>query len=45
MTDANPAVAQRLSPPTARLAPDPVPPDVAYQLIHDELLLDGSRPG
>jgi glutamate decarboxylase len=42
MTDANPAVAQRLSPPTSRLAADPVPPDVAYQLIHDELLLDGS---
>ena len=42
MTDANPAVADRISPPTGRLAPGPVPPDVAYQLIHDELLLDGS---
>jgi glutamate decarboxylase len=42
VTEANPAVAARLSPPKNRLASDAVPPDVAYQLIHDELLLDGS---
>src|SRR6185312_15282060 len=29
-------------PPTTRLADDPVPADVAYQLVHDELMLDGS---
>ena len=28
--------------PEIALADDPVPPDVAYQLIKDELLLDGS---
>ena len=42
LTEANPALGERLSPPKHRLAPDPVPPEVAYQLIHDELLLDGS---
>jgi glutamate decarboxylase len=42
LTDANPALGERLSPPKNRLADDPVPADVAYQLIHDELLLDGS---
>ncbi|MCW2525768.1 MAG: glutamate decarboxylase [Pseudonocardiales bacterium] len=42
LTEANPALGQRLSPPTATLADDPVDPDIAYQLIHDELLLDGS---
>jgi glutamate decarboxylase len=42
MTEANPALGQRLTLPKATLAPDPVPADVAYQLIHDELLLDGS---
>ena len=42
MTEANPAYGQRLSPPKERLAQEPVPADVAYQLIHDELLLDGS---
>src|ERR1700712_3236681 len=42
VTEANPALGQRLTPPRNRLADDPVPPDVAYQLIHDELLLDGS---
>ena len=41
-TEANPAVAERLSLPTHRLAEDPVAPEVAYQLVHDELLLDGS---
>jgi glutamate decarboxylase len=42
MTEANPALGERLTLPKARLAPNPVPADVAYQLIHDELLLDGS---
>ena len=42
MTEANPALRQRVTPPKHRLAQDPVPADVAYQLIHDELLLDGS---
>jgi glutamate decarboxylase len=42
VTDANPALGQRLSLPTSRLAAEPVPADVAYELIHDELLLDGS---
>ncbi len=38
----NPAVEREIAPPLDALAADPVPPDVAYQLIHDELLLDGS---
>ncbi len=42
LTDANPALGQRLEPPRSRLTEDPVPADVAYQLIHDNLLLDGS---
>lgn len=42
LTEANPALGFRLTPPKHRLADDPIPPDVAYQLIHDELLLDGS---
>ena len=42
MTEANPGLGTRLSPPKTQLAADPVPPDVAYQLIRDELLLDGS---
>jgi glutamate decarboxylase len=40
-TVANPALAQKLAPPLRALADDPVPADVAYQLVHDELLLDG----
>ncbi|MEP7089192.1 MAG: glutamate decarboxylase [Nocardioidaceae bacterium] len=42
LTEANPAVGERLELPRNTLAAGPVPPDVAYQLIHDELLLDGS---
>jgi glutamate decarboxylase len=42
ITEANPALGARLSTPRHRLADDPVPADVAYQLIHDELLMDGS---
>jgi glutamate decarboxylase len=40
--EADPAFGQRLVPPHDRLSDDPVPADSAYQLIHDELLLDGS---
>jgi glutamate decarboxylase len=40
--EANPAFGQRVRPPRDRLADDPVPPEAAYQLIHDELLLDGN---
>ncbi len=39
---ANPALCAEVTPPHAHLDENPVPPDVAYQLIHDELLLDGS---
>jgi glutamate decarboxylase len=42
MGEANPAYGQPVQPPRDRLADDPVTPDVAYQAIHDELLLDGS---
>jgi glutamate decarboxylase len=42
LTEANPALGQRLTPPKHRLAQAPVPADVAYQLISNELLLDGS---
>jgi glutamate decarboxylase len=40
--EANPAFGSRVTPPRQRLADDPVPSEVAYQVIHDELLLDGS---
>jgi glutamate decarboxylase len=39
---ANPAICAEIRPPHERLATDPVPGDVAYRIIHDELLLDGS---
>jgi glutamate decarboxylase len=39
---ADPSVANDVEPPRDRLADGPVPPDVAYQLVHDELLLDGN---
>ncbi|MFZ0159259.1 MAG: glutamate decarboxylase [Kineosporiaceae bacterium] len=39
---ANPAFEMQVSPPHHRLATGSVPADVAYQLVHDELLLDGS---
>jgi glutamate decarboxylase len=42
VTEANPSIGQALIPPKNRFAENPVPADVAYQLIHDELLLDGS---
>jgi glutamate decarboxylase len=40
--EANPAIGNDVLPPRDRLAEGPVPPDVAYQLVHDELLLDGN---
>jgi len=39
---ANPIVASDVEPPRDHLGDLPVPPDVAYQLVHDELLLDGN---
>ena len=39
---ANPALEREISPPLHALAADPVPADVAYQLVHDELILDGN---
>jgi glutamate decarboxylase len=39
---ANPAISAVIRPPHNQLATDPVPADVAYQIVHDELLLDGS---
>ena len=39
---ANPAISEVIRPPHDRLATDPVPGEVAYRIIHDELLLDGS---
>ncbi len=42
ITEANPALGERLEPPKSKLAQQSVPADVAYQLIQDELLLDGS---
>ncbi|MEV0191373.1 glutamate decarboxylase [Kitasatospora purpeofusca] len=41
-TAADPLGGMALSPPLHRLSDDPVPADTAYQLIHDELLLDGN---
>ncbi|MER5352838.1 glutamate decarboxylase [Kitasatospora sp. NPDC002551] len=41
-TAADPLGAMELSPPLHRLADGPVPADTTYQLIHDELLLDGN---
>jgi len=42
LTEANPALGEDVVPPRHRLANGPVPADVAYQLVHDELLLDGN---
>ncbi|MFC4083008.1 glutamate decarboxylase [Amycolatopsis samaneae] len=39
---ANPAEAARLIPPRDRLGDDPLSPDTAYQVVHDELMLDGN---
>jgi glutamate decarboxylase len=40
-TVANPAVAQQVAPPLRAMGEDPVPADTAWQLVHDELMLDG----
>jgi len=40
-TVANPAVAQQVAAPLHALAEDPVPAETAWQLVHDELMLDG----
>jgi len=42
VVEANPVVADDVVPPHDRLSDHPVPPEAAYQLVHDELLLDGS---
>ncbi len=39
---ADPLGPMELAPPVHRLADGPVPADTAYQLIHDELMLDGN---
>jgi glutamate decarboxylase len=39
---ANPSVTPDVEAPRDRLGASPVPPEVAYQLVHDELLLDGN---
>jgi glutamate decarboxylase len=39
---ANPAISAVVRPPHNKLEPGPVPAEVAYQIVHDELLLDGS---
>jgi len=39
---ANPVAGEGLVVPTERLAAQPLPPEIAYQLVHDELLLDGN---
>ncbi|GAB2475747.1 PLP-dependent aminotransferase family protein [Jatrophihabitans fulvus] len=39
---ADPSLGREVRAPHTRLARESVPPHVAYQLIHDELLLDGS---
>ena len=42
LTLANPAVSAEVELPEVRISDEPVPPAVAYQLIKEELLLDGS---
>ncbi|WP_433221190.1 glutamate decarboxylase [Dactylosporangium sp. CS-047395] len=41
-TVANPALADEVAAPREALAEDPVPADTAWQLVHDELMLDGN---
>jgi glutamate decarboxylase len=41
-TEANPALGADLAPPTRALPDGPIPAETAYQLIHDELMLDGN---
>ncbi|MFG2607549.1 glutamate decarboxylase [Streptomyces sp. NPDC048514] len=40
--EANPVGGMAEAPPTHRLADAPLPPSTAYQLVHDELMLDGN---
>jgi glutamate decarboxylase len=42
LTEANPVLGEDLAAPSHRLSPNPIPPETAYQLIHDELMLDGN---
>jgi glutamate decarboxylase len=42
MTAANPDVGREIAPPVDALTDEPVPADAAYQLVHDELMLDGN---
>ncbi|MFE3167393.1 glutamate decarboxylase [Streptomyces sp. NPDC059224] len=40
--EANPVAGMDEAPPTHRLPHGPLPPSTAYQLVHDELMLDGN---
>ncbi|MCW7945547.1 glutamate decarboxylase [Streptomyces hygroscopicus] len=40
--EANPIVEMTEAPPKHRLPRHPLPPSIAYQLVHDELMLDGN---
>ncbi|MFF3689893.1 glutamate decarboxylase [Streptomyces sp. NPDC002187] len=40
--EANPVSGMTSAPPTHRLPDGPLPPSTAYQLVHDELMLDGN---
>ena len=40
--EANPVGGMTEAPPTHRLPDTPLPPTTAYQLVHDELMLDGN---
>ncbi|MER5603041.1 glutamate decarboxylase [Streptomyces sp. NPDC002265] len=40
--EANPVGGMTEAPPTHRLPDAPLPPNTAYQLVHDELMLDGN---
>ncbi|MFD9074330.1 MULTISPECIES: glutamate decarboxylase [Streptomyces] len=40
--EANPVGGMAQAPPKHRLPQDPMPPTTAYQLVHDELMLDGN---
>jgi glutamate decarboxylase len=42
LTEASPAVGEDIQLPYASLPNAPIPPEVAYQLVHDELILDGN---
>jgi glutamate decarboxylase len=42
LTEANPALAEDVATPLHRMADGMVPAEVAYQLVHDELMLDGN---